>query len=146
MKMNNSQDALLSAKHIEEELLFGFSSNDNHQPEIRVIGFCLYKLGRRDQKIEPLTDATIVELLDYNDIHHRSVILPRDLSTRHWDLDPTNDNEFPLMIVFDKSNQEPLALYRDNDENWLYSGHTQTHTLATEHHGLEENAYEIYPS
>ena len=146
MKMTNSQDALLSAQNIEEELLFRLSSDDNHQPEIRLIGFCLYKLGRRDQQIEPLAGASIIELLDYNDIHHRSVIAPRDLSTRHWDLDPTNDNEFPLMIVFDKSNQEPLALYRDNGENWLYSGHTQTHTLATEHHGLEENAYEIYPS
>ena len=146
MKITNSQNALLSAQNIEEELLFSLSSDENNQPDIRLIGFCLYKLGRREQQIEPLAGANIIELLDYNDIHHRAVIAPRDLSTRHWDLDPTNDNEFPLMIVFDKSNQEPLALYRDNGENWLYSGYTQTHTLATEHHGLDETAYEIYPS
>ena len=72
MKMTNSQDALLSAQNIEEELLFSLSSDDNHQPEIRLIGFCLYKLGRRDQQIEPLAGASIIELLDYNDIHHRS--------------------------------------------------------------------------
>ena len=146
MTNTNSRDALLAAQNLEEELLFRLPTEDNHQPEMRLIGFCLHKLGRRDQQIEPLAEASIVELLDYNDIHHRSVIAPRDLSTRHWDLDPTNDNEFPLMIVFDKSNQEPLALYRDNGENWLYSGHRQIHILATESHGLLENAYEIYPS
>ena len=146
MTTTNSRDALLAAQNLEEELLFSLSRDDNHQPEMRLLGFCLHRLGRRDQQIEPLPGATVVELLDYNDIHHRSVIAPRDLSTRHWDLDPSNDNEFPLMIVFDKNNQEPLALYRANGENWLYSGHQQTHTLATESQGLEENAYEIYPS
>ena len=143
MTKTDSRNALLAAQNLEEELLFSLSPDDNHQPEMRLLGFCLHRLGRRDQQIEPLAGATVIELLDYNDIHHRSVIDPRDLSTRHWDLDTSNDNECPLMIDVDKNHQEPLALYRDHGENGRSSGHQQTHSLDTESHGLDEKAYDI---
>ena len=146
MTRENSLKALLVAQNLEEELLCDLPIDEDNQPEIRLIGFCLHKLGRRNQQIEPLPGANVVELLDYNDIHHRTVIAPRNLQTRHWDLDPTNDSEFPLMIVFDKNNQEPLALYRDHGENWLYSAHQQKHIQATEFDSLAVDAYEIYPS
>ena len=64
MTNTNSRDALLAAQNLEEELLFRLPTEDNHQPEMRLIGFCLHKLGRRDQQIEPLAEASIVELLD----------------------------------------------------------------------------------
>ena len=144
--MNTSRQALIAARQLEEELLFSADAEHDQYPEVRLLGFCMATLGRRDQHLEHLPGADIVQLLDYNDIHHRRISAPRDLTTKHWDLDPTNDNEFPLMIVFDSENGEPQALYRYRGENWLYSPFRQEHIHADQSISLMDEAYEIYPS
>ena len=146
MSLDFSQQALRSARDLEEELLFTPPVEDDQYPELRLLGFCMMQLGCRTMTLEPLPGADIVQLLDYNDIHHRQIATPRDFETNHWDLDPTNDNEFPLMIVFDAEHQHPWALYRRSGENWLYSAHQQTHVRADCGPDLMEDGYEIYLS
>ena len=144
--MTQSHQALQEARNLQEELLFSTPPEADLTPDLRLIGFCMSKLGQRDLQLASKPQANIVQLLDYNDIHHRRVSAPRDLSTNHWDLDPDNDNEFPLMIVFDSDSKEPLALYRQGGENWLYSGQRQHHFQAGAEVSLAEDAYEIYRS
>ncbi len=144
--MNESHQALIAARALEEELLFSSPSEQDQYPELRLLGFCMARLGRRDQHLEPLPGGGLVQLLDYNDIHHRRITAPRDLSTNHWDLDATNDNEFPLMIVFGADHHQPMALYRKGGENWIYSAHQQAHFPADQGVILMDEAYEIYPS
>ena len=144
--MTQSRQALQSARNLEEELLFTAPPEADLTPDLRLIGFCMSKLGQRNLQLASKPGADVVQLLDYNDIHHRRVSAPRDLSTNHWDLDPDNDNEFPLMIVFDGESQEPLALYRQGGKNWLYSGQRQQHFQAAADVSLAEDAYEIYRS
>ncbi len=146
MSIDLSQQALRSAHDLEEELLFTAPTEDDHHPELRLLGFCMMQFGCKTITLDPLAGADIVQLLDYNDIHHRQITAPRDLKTNHWDLDPTNDNEFPLMIVFDAEHQQPWALYRRSGENWLYNAHQQVHIRAEQGPSLMDDAYEIYPS
>ena len=141
--MTQSRQALQSARNLEEELLFTAPPEADLTPDLRLIGFCMSKLGQRNLQLASKPGADVVQLLDYNDIHHRRVSAPRDLSTNHWDLDPDNDNEFPLMIVFDGESQEPLALYRQGGKNWLYSGQRQQHFQAAADVSLAEDAQRV---
>ena len=146
MKKNYSNSALESAQELEDQLLFSSDDYSDINPDLQLLGFCMMKLGLRNKPLSSLPSASVVQLLDYNDIHHREIEAPKDLSTNHWDLDPTNDNEFPLMIVFDREVNQPWALYRSRGENWLYSAHNNEHILAHNGPVLLDEAFEIYPS
>ena len=144
--MTQSQQALQAARNLEKKLLFAAPPEADLSPELRLIGFCMAHLGQRDLQLASKPEADVIQLLDYNDIHHRRVSAPRNLNTNHWDLDPDNDNEFPLMIVFEAQSHEPLALYRHRGENWLYSGLRQQHFRVNTDISLAEDAFEIYRS
>lgn len=81
--MNASQNALIAASQIENQLLFENSDLPTGDEALQLLGFCLRQLGQRQIKLEPLAGASIVELLDYNDIHHRRVSAPRFLPERN---------------------------------------------------------------
>jgi len=134
--MNPSRDALLAARNLEGQLLFAQPPEPNQDLELQLLGFCLRQLGQRQLHLEPLPDASITELLDYNDIHHRKVDAPRN---------PVKE-EFPLLIVFEAKGLHPLALYRQGGCNWCYCPRRQQHWKAQPELELAEHAYEIYLS
>ncbi len=134
--MNASRDALLAARQIEDQLLFEQPEEPSGDTTLQLLGFCLRHLGQRQLKLEPLPGGSIVQLLDHNDIHHRRVTAPRDPSRQ----------EFPLLIVFEAVDKQPLALFRRGNHNWCYCPRLQQQWQATADLALEEDAYEIYLS
>ena len=81
-------DALLKAQKLEQSLLFQEQPSKEQELELHLLGFCMAQLGRRHQQLEPLPGASIEELLNHNDLHHRRIDAPRH---------PERE-EFPLMI------------------------------------------------
>lgn len=134
MNTDYSAKALEQARVLEEELLFSAPPDQDLQTELRLLGFCMAKLGRRQHKLEPMAGASIDELLQYNDIHHRRIQLPRDCSSQ----------EFPLLIVFDAVDNRPSALYRKRGRNILYDPVSQEHALVGEDTALQDEAFEVY--
>ena len=144
--MNQSQRALFAAHELENQLLLK-SKGDKYEIEnLRLIGFCLSRLKCRNIKLEYRDDLDIIELLNFNDIHHRRVSKPDNLSSNNWQLNQNQNNEYPMMIVFDAESNMPLALYREKGENWLYSAHLEKMWRIDENSNLGEIGYEIYPS
>ena len=136
MSTDPAREALLQASALENELLFCEEHESSSQSEMRLIGFCMHKLGRRQQNIEPLEGASIEELLNHNDIHHRQIESPKD----------PDKNEFPLLIIFDSVDGQPLSLYRKGQKNWIYDPIKQTHQPYEPTLKLAEEAYEVYLS
>jgi ATP-binding cassette subfamily B protein len=134
--MNQSREALLAAHKLEDELLFTQPPQLDQDPGVQLLGFCLRQLGSRHVQLEPLPGASIQQLLDHNDIHHRRVEPPRDLASQ----------ECPLLIVFEAETSQPLALYRRAGRNWCYSPHRAKHWPAENDLKLADEAYEIYLS
>ncbi len=134
--MNASQNALLAANQIELQLLFDHSDLPTGNEALHLLGFCLRQLGQRQLKLEPLPGASIIELLDYNDIHHRRVSSPRFPARQ----------EFPFLIVFSADEQKPLALFRRGGRNWYYCPRQQNCFPVTNDLLLAEVAYELYLS
>lgn len=132
--MNPSREALLAARGLETELLFHQSAEPDQDPQLRLLGFCLRQLGERQLQLAPLAGASMAELLDHNDIHHRLIEAPRD---------PTAE-ESPLLIVFEAEGLRPLALYRKDGRNWFYCPYRQHHWPVTRDLALANEAYEIY--
>ena len=134
--MNASQEALLAAQNLEAELLFAQPQELNQDPALRLLGFCLRHLGAKQLELDPLPGASIEELLDHNDIHHRRIDRPRDPARQ----------EFPLLIVFDAEKHQPMALYRHGGRNWCYSPNVEEHWPALSDLALADEAYEVYLS
>ena len=134
--MSRQQRALVEAQQLERTLLFERSHHENHDPALRLLGFCLHRLGQPWRRLTPLPAASFQDLLNANDIHHRAVNAPRD---------PTA-SEFPLLLVFDQTDGEPMALYRQGRCNWFYSAQQQRHWPASVDSCLRDIAYELYPS
>ena len=134
--MNESRKALLEVGQLEGQLLFDPPIEPGQDPALRLLGFCLKHLGDRQLQLSPLPGASIPELLDHNDIHHRRIDAPRDPSKE----------EFPLLIVFEADGGAPLALYRQGGRNWSYCPTQQKHRPVSSRMLLAEEAYEIYLS
>lgn len=134
--MNPSNEALAAARQLEDELLFSQPSEPDQDPNLRLLGFCLHRLGTRKVQLAPLPGATIQQLLDYNDIHHRQIDSPPDPSAK----------EFPLLIVFETLSGKPLALYRQAGRNWFYCPRRQQSWSASHSIALADEAFEIYLS
>ena len=134
--MNSSREALLAADQLEAQLLFDDSEQSTVDPALQLLGFCLRQLGERRHRLVQLPGATISELLDHNDIHHRRVDAPRH---------PTHQ-ETPLLIVFGAQDQQPMALFHRHGRNWYYSPQRQRPWPATADLALADEAYEIYRS
>ena len=136
MSLDATQDALQQADVLERELLLSEPPEPDLQLELRLLGFCLAKLGRRQQQLVPLPGESIVSLLQHNDIHHRRIQLPAERCKQ----------EFPLLIVFDTPSNTPCALYRQRGRNYLYNPDQQTHLPLTAASALADDAFEIYAS
>ncbi|CAE21152.1 ABC transporter, multidrug efflux family [Prochlorococcus marinus str. MIT 9313] len=136
MTTNPGREALLQARALEEELLFSYTPENEGEIELRLLGFCMAKLGRRQKRLQPLSGASIKELLNFNDIHHRKIEAP---------LDP-NQAEYPLLVVFDAEHNTPFALYRHRGQNWLFDPQDESHRLCDSNLKLAATAYEVYPS
>lgn len=134
--MNESRKALLEVGQLEGQLLFDPPIEHDQDPALRLLGFCLRHLGDRQLQLSPLPGASIPELLDHNDIHHRRIEAPGD---------PAKE-EFPLLIVFEADGGAPLALYRQGGRNWSYCPTQQKHRPVSSRMPLTEEAYEIYLS
>lgn len=133
--MNSSQKALFLEQQIIQEITHAPNGAESDWL-LRLLGFCLHHLGVGRQSISSLPGATIQELLDHNDIHHRPVKAPL----------PPISNEYPLLIVFDEATNSPLALYRASRQNWIYDARSNRHYLAPPDIDLLPEAYEVYPS
>ena len=131
---NPKLDALRKAQQLEQSLLFQEPPAQEQGLELHLLGFCMAQLGRRHQQLEPLPGASIDELLNHNDLHHRRIDAPRH---------PERE-EFPLMIVFRQGVSYPLALYRRGRTAWLYDPKQQRHEALKPGLALEDTAYEIY--
>jgi ABC-type bacteriocin/lantibiotic exporter with double-glycine peptidase domain len=136
MSHEASKSALRQAAALERELLFAEPPELSQQQELRLLGFCMTRLGRRQQQLQPLAGASITELLNHNDIHHRRIEAPRDLE----------QSEYPLLIVFDAERNRPLALHRRKGRNWLYDPEQQSDQPVDAQTRLGEDAYEVYLS
>ncbi len=136
MTSDHSQEALLQAKSLELDLLFSPTVEGDEQAEMRLLGFCMAQLGRRELKLEPLPGGSIDELLNYNDIYHRLIEAPSQ---------PASE-ECPVLIVFDAEQRLPYALYRHRSRNWLYDPRSQSHALVKPGLILAKEAYEVYAS
>jgi len=133
---NESQQAMRAVQQIEAQLLFDEPDAASGDPGLQLLGFCLRQLGQRRVQLAGLPNATILELLDHNDINHRCVDAPQDPMRQ----------EYPLLIVFTARDREPLALFRRNGRNWCYCPIRAEHWAATPDLALAEEAYEIYLS
>jgi ABC-type bacteriocin/lantibiotic exporter with double-glycine peptidase domain len=134
--MNRSNEALLAARNLEDELLFTQPPQPDQDPGLKLLGFCLCQLGARHVQLEPLPGAAIQQLLDHNDIHHRRIDPPRDPASQ----------ECPLLIVFEAETSQPQALYRRSGRNWCYCPQREQHWPAAHDLKLADEAYEIYLS
>lgn len=133
--INPSLDALRNAQQLEQSLLFEESPSQEQELELNLLGFCMAQLGRRNQRLEPLPGASIDELLNHNDLHHRRIDAPR-----HPDRE-----ECPLMVVFIPGRAYPLALYRRGRTACLYDPKLQRHETVQPGLVLADTAYELYP-
>ena len=131
---NPKLDALRKAQQLEQSLLFQEPPAQEQELELHLLGFCMAQLGRRHQQLEPLPGASIDELLNHNDLHHRRIDAPRH---------PERE-ESPLMIVFRQGVSYPLALYRRGRTAWLYDPKQQHHEKLKPGLALEDTAYELY--
>ena len=134
--MNDSREALLQAMQLEDQLLPDQPTEPDQDPALRLLGFCLRQLGDRHMNLAPIPGASIAELLDHNDIHHRRIEAPRD---------PAKE-ECPVLIVFEADGGAPIALYRKGSRNWCYCPTRQQHWPAGRDLSLAEEGYEIYRS
>ncbi len=133
---NSRRRALQDADALESKLLLDPVEALAPELDLRLIGFCLRHLQSPIRSLVALPDADIGTQLDHNDIHHRRVDPPREPWSR----------EFPMLIVHDQINGEPLALYRSQGRNWFYSADRDLHWQVPKDAQLDGEAYEIYPS
>jgi len=131
---NPKLDALRKTQQLEQSLLFQEPPAQEQELELHLLGFCVAQLGRRYQQLEPLPGASIDELLNHNDLHHRRIDAPRH---------PERE-ESPLMIVFRQGVSYPLALYWRGRTAWLYDPKQQHHEALKPGLALEDTAYELY--
>lgn len=136
MAAHSTKEALLEAKEIQGSLFTQYTSQDAEDANLRLLGFCLSKLGDKNHELVTKSNSSIQELLNYNDIYHRRVsINKRD-----------NSGESQMLIVFEKSNLRPYAIYREKRKNWIYDPHKETHSLYEPGFQLDEEGFEIYLS
>ena len=131
---DTTQNALLEAQQIEKSLLFQNQPLRAQQLELDLLGFCVAQLGRRDHPLAPLPGASIEELLNHNDLHHRLVDTSSNLERA----------EVQLLIVFKEDNNQPMALYRRGRHSWLYDPSVKSHQRFSGSVQLAAHAFELY--
>ena len=100
--MSSQQNLFDDIDQLESQLFLPTDVETNQLPELRLIDFCLKKLGVKKPNLEYLPNSLLVNTIDYNDIPYRIVDTPRDLVK----------NAYSILIVFDLKTNLPAALFR----------------------------------
>ena len=89
--MSNQQNLFDNINQLESQLFLPTDVENNQLPELRLLDFCLKKLGVKKPNLEYLPNSLLVNTIDHNDIPYRVVDTPRDLVK----------NAYSILIVFD---------------------------------------------
>ena len=89
--MSRQQNLFDNINQLESQLFLPTDVESNQLPELRLIDFCLKKLGVKKPNLEYLPNSLLVNTIDHNDIPYRLVDTPRDLFK----------NAYSILIVFD---------------------------------------------
>jgi len=131
-----TQQALDQVSRLLDVVVDGDTAEPESNQELQLLGFCLQRLGVSRPVLHPRA-GSLVDLLDFNNINHRQVVPPRDARRQNS----------PLLVVFRKDSDEPLALWRQGRRNWFYSAVEDRQWLADGATPIRSDlAYEIYPS
>ena len=134
--MSSQQNLFDNINQLESQLFLPTDVETNQLPELRLIDFCLQKLGIKKPNLEYLPNSLLVNTIDHNDIPYRLVDTPRDLVK----------NEYSILIVFDLSTNLPAALFRNGSTNWLFNPYTEEKRPVNRSDKFTERSIEIYAS
>ena len=134
--MTHQQNLFDNINQLESRLFLPTDSESDQLPELRLIDFCLKKLGVKKTNLEYLPNSLLVNTIDHNDIPYRLVDTPRDLVK----------NAYSILIVFDLRTSLPAALFRNGSSNWLFNPYTEEKRPVNQFDQFEERSIEIYAS
>ena len=134
--MSLQQNLFDNINQLESQLFLPTDVESNQLPELRLIDFCLKKLGVKKTNLEYLPNSLLVNTIDHNDIPYRLVDTPRDLVK----------NAYSILIVFDLSTNLPAALFRNGSTNWLFNPYTEEKRPVNRSDQFTERSIEIYAS
>ena len=134
--MSNQQNLFDNINQLESQLFLPTDVEDNKLPELRLLDFCLKKLGVKKPNLEYSPNSLLVDTIDNNDIPYRVVDTPRDLVK----------NAYSILIVFDLSTTLPAVLFRNGSTNWLFNPYTEEKRPVNQSDQFEERSIEIYAS
>ncbi len=134
--MSSQQNLFDNINQLESQLFLPTDVETNQLPELRLIDFCLQKLGIKKPNLEYLPNSLLVNTIDHNDIPYRLVDTPRDLVK----------NAYSILIVFDLSTNLPAALFRNGSTNWLFNPYTEEKRPVNRSDKFTERSIEIYAS
>ena len=134
--MSSQQNLLEDIDQLESQLFLPTDVETNQLPELRLIDFCLKKLGVKKPNLEYLPNSLLVNTIDYNDIPYRIVDTPRDLV----------ENTYSILIVFDLKTNLPAALFRKGSTNWLFNPYAEEKRPLNQSDQFKERSIEIYAS
>ena len=134
--MSSQQNLFDNINQLESQLFLPTDVETNQLPELRLIDFCLQKLGVKKPNLEYLPNSLLVNTIDHNDIPYRLVDTPRDLVK----------NAYSILIVFDLSTNLPAALFRNGSTNWLFNPYTEEKRPVNRSDKFTERSIEIYAS
>ena len=136
MQFTTPSQALAKAKDLQNRPYSENQGSSYRDTNLRLLGFCLAKLGRKNQTLHNQDCESIKDLLDFNDIYHRKVDINQvDLK-----------GETQLLIGFKKQDNAPVAIYRAKRKTWIYDPASETHSPFSKHALLCPNGFEIYIS
>ena len=134
--MSSQQNLFDNINQLESELFLPTDVENNQLPELRLIDFCLKKLGVNKTNLEYLPNSFLVNTIDHNDIPYRLVDTPRDLVK----------NAYSILIVFDLRTTLPAVLFRNGSSNWLFNPYTEEKRPVNRSDQFEDRSIEIYAS
>ena len=134
--MSRQQNLFDNINQLESQLFLPTDIESNQLPELRLIDFCLKKLGVKKPNLEYLPNSLLVNTIDHNDIPYRLVDTPRDLVK----------NAYSILIVFDLSTTLPAVLFRNGSSNWLFNPYTEEKRPINRSDQFEDRSIEIYAS
>lgn len=132
----SSSNVFARIRRLQGGLHFSLRGNIGGNPDLQLIRYCIRKLGLPTQELSSVP-GDIEVVLDHNDIPYRRIRVPSNPAA----------TEYPLLIVIDRTTDEPLALTRQGRRNILYSARQDRHWLAPSSSvGLHAEAFEVHAS
>ena len=134
--MSSQKNLFNKIDKLESQIFLPTDIASNQLPELRLINFCLKKLGVKKTNLEYLPNSSLVNTIDHNDIPYRLVDTPYDLVK----------NEYSILIVFEISTKLPGVLFRKGSSNWLFNPYTEQQRPVKINDEFESQSIEIYAS